>query len=234
MVIVFFFPTWTAQVPAAGCFHLCFSALVVIPVYVCNIKRQHASLQPYFKILFVFALSCQCVRADLLPWCMHNLVWMKAAWRRRPLMHKRCVCVRACACLCVCLFKVWAGCSWCIILDDYYMGWIETTKPVKQGAFVVMMTEKNAPDSLFMQNVSHLQKKINFLEHINQRGMWQWCFVKFMINTAAQTLDRHIAFHHFLPALVPFLGRPHRFFTSSGLLYCLQQSRLCRTTTALI
>lgn len=142
----------------------------MIPVYVCNIKRQHASLQPYFKILFVFALSCQCVRADLLPWCMHNLVWMKAAWRRRPLMHKRCVCVRACACLCVCLFKVWAGCSWCIILDDYYVGWIETTKPVKQGAFVVMMTQKNAPDSLFMQNVSHLQKKINFLEHINQRG----------------------------------------------------------------
>lgn len=32
-----------------------------------GLQRQHASLQPYFKILFVFALSCQCVRADLLP-----------------------------------------------------------------------------------------------------------------------------------------------------------------------
>lgn len=145
MVIVFFFHL-NHTGSCCWLFSSLFSALVVIPVYVCNIKRQHASLQPYFKILFVFALSCQCVRADLLPWCMHNLVWMKAAWRRRPLMHKRCVCVRACACFCVCLLKVWAGCSWCIILDDYYMGWIETTKPVKQGAFVVMMTQKNAPE----------------------------------------------------------------------------------------
>lgn len=50
-------------------FHHCvgMSTVALIPVYVCNIKRQHASLQPYFKILFVFALSCQCVRADLLP-----------------------------------------------------------------------------------------------------------------------------------------------------------------------
>lgn len=50
-------------------FHHCVgvSTVALIPAYVCNMKRQHASLQPYFKILFVFALSCQYVRADLLP-----------------------------------------------------------------------------------------------------------------------------------------------------------------------
>lgn len=53
-------------------FHHCvgMSTVALIPIYVCNLNRQHGPLQPYFKILFVFALSCQCVRADLLPWCM--------------------------------------------------------------------------------------------------------------------------------------------------------------------
>lgn len=84
-------------------------------------------------------------------------------------MHKRCALV----CVCVCVFERGAADALCwptIILAGMRPQNLENKVHLTRKHRGDEATQKNAPDeSLFMQKASHLQKKMNFLEYINQR-----------------------------------------------------------------